>query len=101
MKKLLGIIILGLLLTACASEQKYFDTLNTWIGAPEEKLVSSWGVPQGFYEKQNGEKLLQYDWDAIVTLQGDTYKTWCKTTFTISEGKVKSWETEGNECTAN
>ena len=104
-------MILSLLLTACASEGKYHATLDTWLGSTEDELVESWGTPDSFYEK-DGERFLQYKWEALVTLPGysgqgysnpsTTLKAWCKTIFIVSkeEGKIKAWRTQGNDCTS-
>ena len=125
MKKFLGIVVLGLLLTGCfATTKNYEAILDTWIGASEDHLVEKWGVPNGVYKKNDGGKILTFVSTGSMYMPGqNTSKTtsdpWggttttvtsssgtviplkCKTTFIISpSGKIKSWTWEGNDCTA-
>ena len=51
----------SLLLLACASEAKYQEKVDAWIGAKEADLVASeWGPPQKVYDLQGGTRILTY-----------------------------------------
>ncbi len=45
MRNIAFLIILSLLLLACATSEKYDQKLNTWIGKSEQALALSWGRP--------------------------------------------------------
>ena len=122
MKKLLGILVLGLLLNGCATSEKYEATLNSWVGTSVDNLVGSWGAPNGVYEKDDGGKVLTYFYSRQSTFEGTSstkttydssgYATTttsttpgtditltCKTTFVVSSaGKITDWSYEGNHC---
>ena len=60
MKRLLPLMA-TLLLVACASEAKYQEKVDAWIGAKETDLVASdWGPPQRVYDLQDGTRILTY-----------------------------------------
>jgi len=117
MKKILGILILGLLLVGCATSANYTKILNSWVGSTENQLVSSWGPPLGSYVKDDGSKILTYQQSGSfnlpgasvidsmtgfpTTTSGPTVATSCRTRFNISSsGKITSGSWEGNSCTA-
>ena len=117
MKKILGIMVLGLLLVGCATSANYTKKLNSWVGSTENQLVSSWGPPLGSYVKDDGSKILTYQrsgsydlpgaqvMDSMtgfpVNTSGPTVITSCRTRFNISSsGKITSGSWEGNSCTA-
>lgn len=93
-----------ILLSSCVSDpKKHARTLDSWMGAPEPRLVASWGVPDSTY--QSGEKkFLTYMRN--YGSSGGCSKYWCSTTpdycktvFEISEiGLVSHWRFEGNFC---
>ena len=49
-----SIIISILLLIGCATSANYQKILDTWIGASESSLVSTWGPPQNAYRLSDG-----------------------------------------------
>ena len=121
MKKLLGILVLGLLLSGCfATTGKFEAVLDSWVGSSADELVSSWGAPNGVYEKNDGGRVLTYTRSHQSTFEGTTKTTvdaWgqatttttpgtditlrCKTTFVVSStGRITSWSAEGNDCTS-
>ena len=117
MKKLLAIIVLGLLLAGCATSANYTKILNSWVGSTENQLVSSWGPPLGSYVKDDGSKVLTYQQSGSynlpgttvidsmtgfpTTTSGPTVATSCRTRFNISSsGKITGGSWEGNSCTA-
>ena len=117
MKKLLAIIVLGLLLVGCATSANYTKILNSWVGGTENQLVSSWGPPLGSYVKDDGSKVLTYQQTGSYQLPGQdvidpmtgyptstagpTVMTKCTTRFNISSsGKITGGSWGGNNCKA-
>ncbi|MFH1622759.1 MAG: hypothetical protein ABIA97_06560 [Candidatus Omnitrophota bacterium] len=74
MKKLL-LIMLCLGLVGCATTAKYEAKLNNWIGASEDSLVASWGVPNKTYNLNNGKKAIEYVHKDTVQTGGHKYTT--------------------------
>ena len=62
-------------LCGCASTAKYEAKLNNWIGASENSLVASWGVPNKTYNLDNGKKAVEYAHKNTVQTGGYTYTT--------------------------
>ncbi len=117
------LITLGLvfLLTGCATEAKYGEMLDTWMGSSESQLISQWGAPASVYEA-DGAKYLTYRNSASgyvpgspasyqSTVIGNTVYTnriggtsgfminrWCDTTFTVKGGVIIHWSWQGNGC---
>ena len=113
-----------LLLSACATAEKYEAILKSWVGNSESSLINSWGPPDSVYEN-GGQKYLTYfkSRSGYVPGTSPTYQTQligntayttsyggspgfaynqnCKTTFTVSRGKIIQWRYEGNACRAN
>ena len=118
MKKILGIIVVGLMLSGCfATESKYIKILDTWMGKTENHLVDKWGPPDGAYTKDDGSKILTYQQSGSYNLpgvqvidsmtgfpvntSGPTVATSCRTRFNISSsGKITSGSWQGNSCIA-
>jgi hypothetical protein len=119
MRKLICVAIL--LLAGCATEAKYEAALKSWVGNSESSLVNSWGPPDSVYEN-GGTKYLTYQKSRSGYIPGTTptyqtqiigntaytnsyggssgysYNQNCKTTFTISGGRITNWRWEGNNC---
>ena len=124
MKKLLAIIVLGLVLESCATKANYIATLDTWVGGTEDQLIDSWGPPNGLYNRKDGGKILTFAWSGGYNLPGQTNTTYgvigntttttttvtpgpyirtgCKTNFYISpSGIINKWNFDGNTCVSN
>ena len=116
MKKHLWIVVLGLLLSGCATSANYSKVLRTWVGSTENQLVTSWGPPLGSYVQDN-YKILTYQRSGSYQLPGTpvtdqmtgyptrtagpTVVTNCTTRFHISSsGKITGFDWEGNGCKA-
>jgi hypothetical protein len=121
--KRLSIVLLTLILTACATTANYEKILNTWVGEDELNLVRKWGPPQQSYET-SGHRFLVYtnDQNVFIPGQAPTYQTnvigntaytssyggtpatninyTCTTTFEVADGKILTWSYRGNNCTA-
>ena len=107
-----------LVLAACAHGPSLQSRMAAYIGAPEDKLVQSMGVP----DKQitvNGVQYLAYVRGHAQVLPGDFamggYGPWygpyynagfpqdvqvwsCEITFTLKDGKVAGFTLRGNNC---
>ncbi len=93
MKNLTAFLV-ALALAACSTStpprttKGYERVLDTWYGASELELVSSWGEPRSVYEVDSSSRLL-------------TFLNWgCETRFTIKDGTVVNWSFRGTECKA-
>ena len=125
MTRLLAVFA-ALLLLACASEAKYQEKVDAWIGAKEADLVASeWGPPQNVYELQGGTRILTY---SKTRPSGAVYPTigiggtfggggggflstgvggrtggderYCETNFTVEDGVITDVTFQGNDCAA-
>jgi hypothetical protein len=72
MRKVIA-LLLGLGLCGCASTAKYEVKLNNWIGASEDSLVASWGVPNKTYTLPDGKKALEFVSKETVQTGGYLY----------------------------
>lgn len=72
MKKIF-LLLLCLGLSGCATNAKYEVKLNTWIGASENALIASWGVPDKVYHMNEGKKAIEYVRKDTVQTGGYTY----------------------------
>jgi hypothetical protein len=110
-------------LGACATEAKYQEVLNTWLGQTEAHLASKWGPPDRVYEVEGYRYITSSKGGATFvpgtnpsyqsTVIGNTVYTnpvggtppmvisrSCVTTFTVQAGRISSWRYEGNACRA-
>lgn len=123
MRRLLSAVLLSVIVAGCATEGKYGQMLDTWMGMPESQLLSKWGAPSSAYES-GGVKYLTYSDSASgympgtapsyqSTVVGNTVYTnrvggtpgfafnrWCDTTFTVKSGVIVNWSWKGNACKA-
>lgn len=117
----------ALLLAACASEAKYKEKVDAWIGAKEADLVASeWGPPQHVYDLQGGTRILTYSKTqssggvlpnvgigggfgsggssfgigvgGLGGLGGE--EGYCETNFTVEDGIITDVTFQGDDCTA-
>lgn len=121
MKNMLIALVFGFLLAGCATEAKYNEMLDTWMGSQESELISKWGVPSSVYET-DGTKYLTYRYSStgyvpgtppsyqtniigntvytnrVGGTSGMVYQSSCDTTFTVKSGKIVHWSWQGNAC---
>lgn len=109
---------LALLTAGCATTAKYEAFLNTWIGAPEKALISSWGTPHRVYDS-DGTRWITFVKTETTHLSGSsptyvknkkgdyvpvggsapqTITSTCETTFELESGTVRSWRHRGDDC---
>jgi len=94
--------------SGCVSSQENIrKTLNTWIGAPKDALLSSWGMPTRTISME-GYEVWCYEGNFTHSSQGmiylgsglygisPEYTFWRKVTFWIQDGIITSWRYEGN-----
>jgi hypothetical protein len=66
------VIIISMLLTACATTANYEKILHSWVGDNVDALVSEWGPPASSYPLTNGGRVLEYSHQRNVQLGGYT-----------------------------
>jgi len=54
-KIIISIIVVGF--QRMPTTENYEKMLGTWVGAPEERLISAWGPPNQTYESGNSKYL--------------------------------------------
>jgi hypothetical protein len=102
MKQVLAVFI-ALFLAGCASAKYYEESLNTWVGADEQKLVKSWGAPDSTYLTDDHKKIITYLKAGPANTERDSRaklssaaQEYCKTEFYMDElGHVARWRWEG------
>lgn len=74
-KKATFILILVIVLFACATPQKYNEKLNSMIGASKEDLIKNFGKPSAAKILNNGDTILAYTFvdDVFVPSEFYTY----------------------------
>jgi len=87
-KKILTLVILITFVFILSGCNRLAKVMDSWKGAPESRLINSWGPPDQVYTSPNGERILTWK-----TIQSNKYKTWvCKQSFTIDvDGNVRTW----------
>ena len=118
------------LLSACASQQYYANSVASWSGATQEQVYRVWGYPQRIQRLPNGHRVLVYREEekgrnpifstpASTTVAttphgatrvfttsgsvsgGGTYDYKCTTWFEINhQGQVVNTHLSGNNCLA-
>ena len=85
------------LLSGCApTVNPYNKVLNSWIGVPENELISRWGAPVRVYESGGYKYLTFGGTNAVMFMHGLAVPVGCNTTMTIYQGRVSTWRYDGN-----
>lgn len=107
------VVMLALVvLSGCATTANYKRNCDSFIWAPESKLVEKWGIPDGSYDAGGGIKFFKYKRqrsEAIAftnpgtkfsapTTTVSSYDLTCETVFKITNGFVESYEFKGDDC---
>ena len=114
MKKTIPLVVVLLLLTACATTANYEIKLRSWVGKHADQLVMSWGAPDSVYALTSGETILKYSRQGqknqyqFVSVGGQTSyvpagskSLNCETEFKVSSnGIINAWKYRGNNCKA-
>lgn len=73
MNKLIYLFAMLMLVSGCATTKKYEAKLDTWIGASEDSLIASWGVPNKAYNMLDGKRAVEYVRKNTVQTGGYVY----------------------------
>jgi hypothetical protein len=103
-KKRLLITLTIVFLAGCVNQQEinnnrnqeYQKMMNSWMGVSEDSLIGSWGVPNATYQTNNTKFITYVQILPTVFIQGIAFHRQCKTTFSINEGKITNWQSQGN-----
>lgn len=107
--KYIKLLLLYVLVTACATTAAFEKTLDAWVGLHVDRLVLSWGAPSSSFKLSDGSTAIEYSSSRIrntsppsnsMQYYPPNYVTfWCKARFMVSpEGLIKGWSHEGNDC---
>lgn len=94
-------VFLVLLLLGCANPQEMRNKelqkmMDSWIGAPEEAVISRWGAPTSTYQTNNMKFLTFIEGGPTILYRGAAFPLQCKTTFGVRDGRIATWQTAGN-----
>jgi len=88
------VMLLILFLTGCVISPDYDESLQQWIGASQESLINIWGNPASIDFITPNQQLMVY------FQTGPNGETFCRTTFTVTDGDVTDFGFEGDNCVA-
>jgi len=71
----IGMSLILLLLSGCATTAKYEKILGSWVGSHVDDLAISWGPPQSSFPLSNGGKVIEYVHSNNARVGGYTYTT--------------------------
>lgn len=94
------ILCISLILSGCATTAGYQKIVDSWMGAEENKLIESWGVPDNVYQLNETDKVFTYKESSQAILSGSVVTYSCETYFTVRDGVVVDWKFKGNKCNA-
>ncbi len=98
---LLLIVVIG-----CASQQILTARMQTRVGAPEDKLITTLGIPEAQYELPDGKKMITYRYGGASTSVyygsgvSQTVASQCAISFVIKAQIVVDFSLRGNACVA-
>jgi hypothetical protein len=49
----------------------YREAVESWMGAPVEEVIASWGKPDGITPATESDSLMEYVWHRVETVEGD------------------------------
>ncbi len=100
MRYIITLMATALAVAAC---KQHDEVLQTWVGAPQAKLLSIWGEPTETHVAQDGTKILVYSRPVrsgvIVPSSGQSTAgpAACETVFMLEQGRVTG-HTSGAGC---
>lgn len=105
MKHIVLIIALAISLVGCATTENYEKTLNSWVGAKADELISVWGPPRKSSRLSDGGRVLEYFQSSSTVYYNTDLNTFhnienaCKTLFIVNaNGIIARWRWQGNAC---
>lgn len=72
-KRVTSLLLLVLAVAGCATTANYEKILRSWVGVHVDRLVASWGPPQGSFKLSDGGQVLEYTDQRTMQLGGYTY----------------------------
>jgi hypothetical protein len=87
MRKLVVAIACLLAFVGCVTTR---DVMQSWVGAPESRLVSAWGVPDKVLDTRDGNRMMTWE-----SRWGNRLQFVCRKTFTVDKGGIirqGSWQ---------
>ncbi|MEK6789411.1 MAG: hypothetical protein AABY68_10715 [Pseudomonadota bacterium] len=123
--KLVALTLGLLVLTGCATRERYESELQGWVGSNIKVVMDAWGYPSGSFESPTGN--LVYVWDkqgsytVAPTISTSIFSSSrggvgfgtgvgfgfgqqsgslrCQTYFEVDKAKtILNWKTQGNDC---
>lgn len=103
MKKVLRIMAIGMLLTACAPDYptNTESRSTTWYNQTAEDLYENFGVPDAGFLFPDGERHLLYHSDIITREWTERIYHYCDIVFKLRDNRVYDWTYRGNQCVLN
>jgi hypothetical protein len=94
------LIALALLatLTACSTQAKFEQNMNSYVGSSEANLVSQMGPPQNSYTVDAHTKILTWSQRGHAMMGTTPVSLSCDVNMTVVDGRVERWTSRGNQC---
>ena len=123
-RRVLAVTLSLLVLSGCATRERYENELQSWVGANIKVVMDAWGYPSGSFESPTGHLVSvwaehgSYTVPATISTsiftgsRGSGFGTGvgfgfgdrvgllrCQTYFEVDKAKtILSWKTQGNDC---
>ena len=120
----LALVLGALVLTGCATRERYENELQGWVGSNIKVVMDAWGYPSGSFESPTGNLVYVWDKQGSYTVaptlstsiftgsRGSGFGTGvgfgfgdrvgllrCQTYFVVDKAKtILSWKAQGNDC---
>lgn len=123
--KIIALISMATAMAGCATTAKFRVMMNSWIGAPAERLINSWGYPASQMTAPDGNVVYIYNRQGSISLPSTTYTNAtitgygnsaygsaytttygggvihmsCTTYFEVGQDqRIVAWHAQGNAC---
>ena len=86
MYKMISVLVILFFCSGCPNSLS--ETMDSWMGVPVDRLVSSWGAPSRVYDTSDGGKVLTW-----LTTWSNQYGVYtCTKSFTADkDGYLQRW----------
>lgn len=100
-KKLMAVLMLAILV-GCATNAKYQQNIQGWVGLHADQLVDHWGYPTSQIEAPSGAQVYVYEYKQNTPYGNGYFITQeCTTHFELdAENFIVKASGQGNACTA-
>ena len=86
----IGVVLVSVLLcSGCFLSKRVTKTMDSWVGAPQAKLIRSWGPPTRTASDGAGGTILIYEYDR------DTGQTAVRMFYVDPSGTIYYWRWKG------